>query len=391
MRGPARATPRQAGDAAASDGVSRDVDAARVDKVAIAHETLVEAVAAIQSGEDWRNYLSLQARLHAYSPNNVVLIALQHAAAFAEGRVPTPVPTYVAGFSTWKALGRVVERGQRGYVILAPLNWSVRVATNSEGERRVLGRGDAPAPGERIETRNSLRGFRAEHVFSAEQTTGAELPRPPAPRLLEGEAPHGLRDAIAALVVGRGFEVRTVDSAVAIGGANGQTDYDTRTVVVRADMDDAAQVKTLLHEAAHVLLHDPSIDTSRPREVCEVEAESVAFVVASTHGMATDDYSFPYVARWAGDGGVEVVRASASRVAGAARELIAASSADHGPGGRVPGADVALDAARAARGADPVSAAVPVPHTIATRPITGGALSQPEIPSCAPLRPVVEL
>ena len=31
----------------------------------------------------------------------------------------------------------------------------------------------------------------------------------------------------------------------------------------------------------------------------EVEAESVAFVVAAAHGMPTDEYTFPYVAGWA--------------------------------------------------------------------------------------------
>jgi len=57
-------------------------------------------------------------------------------------------------------------------------------------------------------------------------------------------------------------------------------------------------------ELGHVLMHQPpdGIDTtvtiaSRGRQ--EVEAESVAFLVASAHGMDTASYSFPYVAGWA--------------------------------------------------------------------------------------------
>ena len=38
-----------------------------------------------------------------------------------------------------------------------------------------------------------------------------------------------------------------------------------------------------------------------PGPLKEVEAESVAYVVASVHGMPTDEYSFPYVAGWAGE------------------------------------------------------------------------------------------
>jgi hypothetical protein len=39
-----------------------------------------------------------------------------------------------------------------------------------------------------------------------------------------------------------------VSSAAAIGGANGITDFLTREVSIRMDMDDAAQVKTLAHD-----------------------------------------------------------------------------------------------------------------------------------------------
>jgi hypothetical protein len=350
--------------------------ASRSDKIAATQAILVDAVAAIQSGDDWRRHLVLQSRLHAYSANNVVLIAVQHARAFAEGRAPTAVPSYVAGYSTWRALGRAVEKGQDGYAILAPLRNAVRMAIDADGTTRRLGRGDRPSPGEQVESRAVLRGFRVEHVFAAEQTVGTELPTPPAPQLLKGEAPPGLRDAVVAVIEARGFGVSRVESAEAIGGANGRTAFDVRSVVVRADMDEAAQVKTLFHEAAHVLLHDPATSPlTLARSVREVEAESVAFVVASAHGMATDDYSFSYVASWAGEGGPDVVRASAGRIAAAARQLIEASPAAHGPGGRVPGVEAAVEASSAARLARSPGAPVSEPssHAVARQGESIGA------------------
>ncbi len=81
-------------------------------------------------------------------------------------------------------------------------------------------------------------------------------------------------------------------------------------MVVRADMDNTAMVKTLIHEAAHVVLHEgpPGRYLPRPVKEVEVEAESVAYVVVAAHGMATDGYSFPYVAGWARPEPAEAVR-----------------------------------------------------------------------------------
>jgi hypothetical protein len=56
----------------------------------------------IQSGEDCRRLLEMQARLQAYSPTNVTLISVQAAAASEKGRAPVPEPGYVAGFNNWK-------------------------------------------------------------------------------------------------------------------------------------------------------------------------------------------------------------------------------------------------------------------------------------------------
>jgi hypothetical protein len=86
-----------------------------------------------------------------------------------------------------------------------------------------------------------------------------------------------------------------------------------------------------------------------PRPLKEVEAESVAYVVASAHGMAAGEYSFPYVAAWAGADGARAIQATQARVATAARLIIEASPAPHCPGGRPPGFAEAVAAAEARR------------------------------------------
>jgi hypothetical protein len=60
---------------------------------------------------------------------------------------------------------------------------------------------------------------------------------------------------------------------------------------------------------------------------CEVEAESVAFLVCRAVGLPTDAYTFAYVAGWSG-GKAEVVRSTADRVLAASRAILAALETD---------------------------------------------------------------
>src|SRR5207302_7302683 len=124
------------------------------------------------------------------------------------------------------------------------------------------------------------------------------------PALLDGDAPAGLWDALAAQVAVAGFDLQRGDCRP----ANGRSNWTTRTVTVRDDVSDAQAVRTLAHELAHVLLHDGTLYALGCRGLVEVEAESVAYVVATAAGMTPDDYSLPYVAHWSG-GNINAIKA----------------------------------------------------------------------------------
>ena len=300
--------------------------AAREVKLEALHQRLAESVGALVSGEDWKRALEFAARFRSRSFNNTMLIHVQHYAAFQQGRVPEPMPTYVAGFRQWLSLNRAVMKGQCGYAILAPVTarFATTTPTDPDSWRR-LGRGEKPDPGEAVRSR--LVGLKPAHVWDISQTDGEPIPQPRQPSLLQGQAPDGLWDGLADQVTARGFGLRLVSSAASIGGANGLTDYMSREVSVRMDMDEAAQVKTLAHELAHVMLHGPeNADAVMHRGIAEVEAESVALMVGAAHGLATEDYTIPYVASWAasvpGKLPVEVVQSTAERVRGAAVAIL---------------------------------------------------------------------
>ncbi|MBX3099508.1 MAG: ImmA/IrrE family metallo-endopeptidase [Salinibacterium sp.] len=267
------------------------------DRLSELHERLSEAVTALTTGADWQRAAVFAAKFRSRSFGNSLLIWVQHQAAFAEGRVPEPEPTFVAGFKQWQQLGRNVLKGQSGHVILAPV--TARFAQlPSGGQPRRLARGEQPRPGEVV--RSGMVSGKAVHVWDVSQTDGAPIPVHPAPVLLSGHAPAGLWAGLAGRVAAAGYTLTDAESAAAIGGANGVTNFTARTVQVRADMQDAARVKTLAHELGHVLLHDPQEDAGPPhRGIGEVEAETVALMLCATYGLSTEDYSVPYVASWA--------------------------------------------------------------------------------------------
>ena len=311
---------------------SRDL-AAREAKLEAVHQQLTESVSALVTGEDWKRALEFAARFRSRSFNNTLLIHVQHHAAYQQGRVPEPMPAYVAGFRQWLSLNRHVMKGQRGYAILAPVTARLASSTPETAESwRRLGRGEKPQAGEVVRSR--LIGVKPAYVWDISQTDGDPIPETPRPSVLQGQAPEGLWEGLADQIEAHGFGLRLVSSASAIGGANGLTDYLTREVSVRMDMDDAAQVKTLAHELGHVMLHGPgrpdaTVDAAMHRGIAEVEAESVALMVGAAHGLDTTSYTVPYVSSWAssvsGKSPVEVIQSTAERVRGTAVSILDAA------------------------------------------------------------------
>ena len=267
----------------------------RREKLTAAHDQLVAAVESIVTGEQWREYLAFARTFHRYSARNVFLLHWQAADRGWSDLGP------VAGYRTWLTMGRHVRRGEKGLAIFAPCRYKV--------------------PDEETdEDRFVLRGFRVEHVFAACQTDGdGEIPEPVRPTLLIGDGPEGAWDAVSKLIEGRGYTIVRAP----LSPANGTTDVVAHVVTVADRLDGAAAVKTLVHELGHVILHPSSTDYAAHRDRCEVEAESVAYLVCVQLGLSTGGYSFPYVAHWA-DGKSELVMATAERVLRCAEEIIAA-------------------------------------------------------------------
>jgi hypothetical protein len=254
------------------------------DKLEELQAQIEAGVAELVGGEDWQRWLSVAARFPRYSFRNQLLILAQRPDARA-----------VMGYRAWQALGHQVRRGERSIDILAPCTYKAK-AKNTEPES------DDPSDEDRDDSeegrpRRILRGFRVAHVFDISQTDGGHVTPPARPALLEGDAPAGLWDTLAAQIRAAGF---TLGRATIPSRANGVTNFAARTVTIAEHLAAAQACKTLAHELAHTALHDGSEYAMGCRGRAEIEAESVAYIVCHAAGLTTAAYSFGYVAHWSG-------------------------------------------------------------------------------------------
>jgi hypothetical protein len=255
-------------------------------------EGLSVGIAELSTSEKWTQYLDVKSRFYRYSPNNVMLILLQN-----------PYATRVAGYRAWQALDHQVLAKESALRILAPMTYK---------------KDDAPE-GEKT---SEIRGFKLVPVFDISQTEGPDLPD--IVSKLEGLAPEGVVVKLTEFAESIGFRVERPESLDS--GANGDTSHSEGRIRVVSSNSDAQQAKTLAHEIGHALLHDPGVEATKElaRGLKELEAESAAYVICTALGMDTSDYSFGYVAGWAGGApeALQGIKASTGRIQKAATAVL---------------------------------------------------------------------
>jgi hypothetical protein len=251
-------------------------------------QSVHDEMEALVTGEDWLRMLERGRAFHSYSLNNQLLIMRQ-----------MPTATLVMGYKRWPLVGRFVKKGEHGILILAPMIYKEEDEKGKESK--------------------SVRGFKVVRVFDISQTDGEPFYEPPAPILLEGEAPDGLREFLIGAIQAEGFVLRFP------GPANwddpetrGWTSFKDGVVAIAPGLSAAQQAKTLAYELGHVIFKHSH---ERDRGKGEVEAESFAAVVTGFAGLDSVGYSVPYIANWSG-GDIKVVTATAARVVAEGEKMI---------------------------------------------------------------------
>ena len=248
--------------------IEPEVKERKIDEVL---KRLKDGVNDIQESDNFKQFLLTMSKFHDYSIGNLILIMVQK-----------PEASRVAGFKTWKDLGRWVKKGEKGIAILAP-------CMPPKGQKT------EPKEDEEEEINVSPIYFKVVHVFDVSQTDGELLPEFEVPALT-GEANEELFERIMVVTRVQGLDV-SFDSRPHQDPAIKGT-YSGKSIWVRPEESRAQQLKTLLHEVAHYY----SENVFRiPRRDAETIAESVAFTVGAHFGFDSGTRSFSYVALWAED------------------------------------------------------------------------------------------
>jgi len=251
-----------------SFAIETEVKERKIDEVL---KRLKEGVNDIQESDNFKQFLLTMSKFHDYSIGNLILIMMQK-----------PEATRVAGFKTWKDLGRWVKKGEKGIAILAPCMPPKEQKTE-------------PKEGEEEEIEVSPIYFKVVHVFDISQTEGEALPELDVPALT-GEANDELFERIMVVTRVQGLDVSFDSKPHQDPAIKGM--YSGMNIWVRPEESRAQQLKTLLHEVAHYY----SENVFRiPRRDAETIAESVAFTVGAHFGFDSGVRSFSYVALWAED------------------------------------------------------------------------------------------
>jgi antirestriction protein ArdC len=177
-------------------------------------------------------------------------------------------------------MGRHVRKGEKGIQIFAPMIASRRA-------------NDKDAKESETNVRPVLIGFRPVYVWDQSQTDGADLPE--FSHSISGEV-GAHRDRLMDFLSEQNIALEYNEMIAPALGVS----YGGR-IALLSGQSPAEEFTTLVHEAAHELLHRSERRMSTTRTVRETEAEAVAFVVGNALGLEMGTAASDYIQLYDGN------------------------------------------------------------------------------------------
>lgn len=252
--------------------------------------TLEKGIKDVFNSDKYKKYLYFCSRFHNYSFNNIILILSQ-----------CPNAKKCASYATWTSLKMPVKKGEKGIKILFPVTFKYEEKTDDEED-------------EEPKVKTGIR-YKIGHVFDISQVEG-EMPE------LVNELelnPEYLESIIHELILNSSVPI-SYDVSLKKSDSNGYYDPSTDTIALRKGMSSLQTFKTLIHEKAHSTMHNKNCE-DYSRSECEVQAESVAYIVSATIGLDTSEYSFGYIACWSEGKDLRELKNSLALIEKASKEI----------------------------------------------------------------------
>ena len=264
------------------------------------------------SSQKYKDYLKSMSHFHNYSSRNIMLIHQQ-----------MPNATRVASYKLWnEKFDRHVKKGEKSLRIFAPIK--------IKPEKKLMEKIDPETGAPMVDKDGKLImeemtaltsrsiAFKLVPVFDVSQTYGEPLPQ--LAEDLTGNVAHyeAFLDSLKAIsplpIV---FEPMNDNQ-------DGYCQYGVK-IGIREGMSEIQTISAIIHEITHERLHDrdKNAENVKPtsKEVKEIEAESVSYVVCQKYGIETGDNSFGYLATW-GSHDLKEVKASLDIIRKEANDLI---------------------------------------------------------------------
>lgn len=249
-------------------------------------EHLKEGMKNYLDSEQFKSFLDTMSKFHNYSLNNIHFLKMQN-----------PNVSQVASFNKWKTdFERTVKKGSKALKIWVPYQVKTKISAN-QNELSF-----SPSENEMEEKEVTVTRFKLGNVFDVSQTEGKELPK--AINELTGSVKDYEDLYRAAKAVSMDNQVSISFEDIKRESANGYYSPDENRIVISKGLKGQEHIlKTIFHEMAHSDLHrgtNAQYGDDQYRKQ-ELQAESVAYVVANHFGFDTSSYSFGYLAIWAKD------------------------------------------------------------------------------------------
>lgn len=236
-----------------------------INKKESAYQKLVEGIEKIIVEGKYKDFLKFMKKFHKYSFSNRLLIYSQN-----------PDATHVAGYCTWKELGRGVKSNPKRIRILKPIPFKINKKEDTE----------------EVENIELLRyGWTIVYDISdTYKIPGAK------------EVPLFDDITLDSCDSQELYNILTQISPVNVkiestwDGSEGYYSKSENKIVLspRLSIDD--RTATLLHEISHALYDD--FDYSKERDLSEIFVESISYIVADYFGLNTSKSSFSYITKW---------------------------------------------------------------------------------------------